>query len=211
VWAGGRGGDGPAGDGPAGDGPAPPGAAGWVETTTGELVPADVVVVGIGVRPNTEWLEGSGLELADGLVCDQSLFAADRITAAGDVARWRWRHDGLDEAVRIEHWQVAAEMGAAAARSLLAGRLRAPAFDPVPYFWSDQYGVRIQMLGRPDPTDEVAFVDGSPEEGRYVALFGRQGRLRAALAVGRPRKLMAFRPLLAAGASWQEATSLALD
>ncbi|MHB1776214.1 MAG: NAD(P)/FAD-dependent oxidoreductase [Acidimicrobiales bacterium] len=189
----------------------PPGAAGWVELTTGEWLAADIVVAGIGVRPNTDWLVGSGLELADGVVCDDRLFAAGRVTAAGDVARWRWRHDGLDEPVRIEHWQVAAEMGVAAARSLLAGRSRAPAFDPVPYFWSDQYGVRIQVLGRPDPTDDVAFVDGSPDEGRYVALYGRAGRLRAALAVGRPRKLMAFRPLLAAGASWAEATSLPLD
>lgn len=202
--------DGPA-DGQPAEGAPAPGAAGWVVLTSGEWLAADVVVVGIGVRPNTAWLEGSGLELADGVVCDGSLFAADAVTAAGDLARWRWRRDGLDESVRIEHWQVAAEMGVAAARSLLAGRRRAPAFDPVPYFWSDQYGVRIQVLGRPDPADEVAFVDGSAEEGRYVALYGRQGRLRAALAVGRPRKLMAFRPLLAAGASWQEATSLPLD
>jgi NADPH-dependent 2,4-dienoyl-CoA reductase/sulfur reductase-like enzyme len=201
---------GAAADGPPGGAP-PPGAAGWVELTTGEWLAADVVVVGIGVRPNTDWLVGSGLELADGVVCDDRLFAAHRVTAAGDVARWRWRHDGLDEPVRIEHWQVAAEMGVAAARSLVAGRSRAPAFDPVPYFWSDQYGVRIQVLGRPDPADDVAFVDGSPGEGRYVALYGRAGRLRAALAVGRPRKLMAFRPLLAAGASWAEATSLPLD
>lgn len=197
-------------DGPPGPG-AEAGAAGWVELSDGGAVPADLVVAGIGVRPNVEWLEGSGLELGDGVVCDEALFAADGVTAAGDLARWQWRHDGASSSVRIEHWQVAAEMGVAAARALLAGRGRAPAFDPVPYFWSDQYGVRIQVLGRPDPADEVALVDGSFEEGRFVALYGREGRLRAALAVSRPRKLMAFRPLLAAGASWQEATSLPLD
>jgi 3-phenylpropionate/trans-cinnamate dioxygenase ferredoxin reductase component len=80
----------------------------------------------------------------------------------------------------------------------------------VPYFWSDQYGLRIQMLGRPAPTDEVEVVDGSleAEDGKFVALYGRDGRLTAALAVSRPRLLMGFRPLLVAGASFDEARSL---
>ena len=87
---------------------------------------ADVVVVGIGVVPSTEWLDGSGLTIENGVVCDDRLFAADGIVAAGDVARWNWRHDGAEEQIRIEHWQVAAEAGVAAARSLLAGRADAP-------------------------------------------------------------------------------------
>ena len=99
-------------------------------------------------------------------------------------------------------------MGVAAARSLLAGRAGAPAFEPVPYFWSDQYGVRIQVLGHPRPDDEVVVVDGSLAEGRFVALYGRRGRLAAALGVSRPRQLMAFRPLLAGGASLAEARAL---
>jgi len=102
-------------------------------------------------------------------------------------------------------------MGVAAARSLLAGRAAAPAFEPVPYFWSDQYGVRIQVLGRPLPDDEVVVVDGTLADAKFVALYGRRGRLAAALAVSRPRQLMAFRPLLAAGASFAEARALLGD
>lgn len=186
------------------------GTAGRVELTDGSSLPADVVVVGIGVVPNVDWLEGSGLTVGDGVVCDASLFAADGVVAAGDLARWAWRHHGEEESVRIEHWEVASQMGGAAARSLLAGREVAPGFDPVPYFWSDQYGLRIQMLGRPAPTDDVEVVDGSldAEDGKFVAVYGRAGRLTAALAVSRPRQLMSFRPLLVAGATFKEAVAL---
>ena len=125
--------------------------------------------------------------------------------AAGDIARWQWRRDGEVEQIRIEHWQVAAEAGVAAARSLLAGRADAPAFTPVPYFWSDQYGIRLQVLGSPRGSDEIHIADGTPEEGKFVALFGRAGRLRAVMAISKPRQLMGFRPLLEAGCSWDDA------
>ena len=167
-----------------------------VELAGGEALPADVVVVGIGVVPATDWLAGSGLTIENGVVCDDRLFAADGIVAAGDIARWNWRHDGGEEQIRIEHWQVAAEAGVAAARSLLAGRADAPSFTPVPYFWSDQYGIRLQVLGSPRGDDEMHIAEGSLEEGKFVALFGRAGRLRAVMAIGRPRQLMGFRPLL---------------
>jgi 3-phenylpropionate/trans-cinnamate dioxygenase ferredoxin reductase subunit len=176
-----------------------------VELGGGEVVPADVVVVGIGVVPSTEWLSGSGLTVENGVVCDDRLFAADNIVAAGDIARWRWRHDGGEESIRIEHWQVAAEAGVAAARSVLAGRADAPSFTPIPYFWSDQYGIRFQVLGNPRGDDEVQIADGSFSDGKFVALFGRAGRLRAVMAIGRPRQLMSFRPLLEAGSSWDDA------
>ena len=176
-----------------------------VELVDGDAVEADVVVVGIGVTPCVEWLESSGLTLKNGVVVDDRLFAADGIVAAGDVARWNWRHDGTEEEIRIEHWQVAAEAGVAAARSLLAGRSDAPAFAPIPYFWSDQYGIRFQVLGNPGGTDEVEVVNGSFEEGKFVALFGRAGRLRAVMAIGKPRQLMGMRPLLETGSSWGDA------
>lgn len=178
----------------------------------GEAVRADVVVVGVGVVPNTGWLEESGLDVGDGVGCDEALFAADGVVAAGDLARWRWRHHGEEEAVRIEHWEVASQMGAAAGRSLLAGRAGAAAFDPVPYFWSDQYGLKIQVLGRPDPADDVEVVEGRLDPGedpahRFVVIFGRRGRLSAVLGVSRPRQVMAFRRLLVEGASFDEARS----
>jgi hypothetical protein len=150
-------------------------------------------------------LEDSGLTLENGVACDDRLFAADGVVAAGDVARWAWRHDGSEEMIRIEHWNLAAEAGVAAARKLLAGRSDATSFTPVPYFWSDQYGVRFQVIGSPRGSDEVKLVDGSFEEGKFVALFGRDDRLSAVMAIGRPRQLMLYRPLLQHGSSWQEA------
>jgi 3-phenylpropionate/trans-cinnamate dioxygenase ferredoxin reductase subunit len=176
-----------------------------VRLVGGEGLEADVVVVGIGVTPSTTWLETSDLTLDNGVVCDDKLFAADGIVAAGDMARWLWRHDGEEESIRIEHWEVAAGAGLAAARNLLAGRDDAPPFAPVPYFWSDQFGVRFQVLGSPRGDDEVELVDGSFEEGRFVALYGRKGRLRGVMAIGRPRLLMGYRPLLQAGCSWDDA------
>ncbi len=176
-----------------------------VELAGGEALAADVVVVGIGVVPATGWLADSGLRLDNGVVCDDRLFAADGIVSAGDIARWNWRHDGGEELIRIEHWQVAAEAGVAAARSVMAGRADAPPFTPVPYFWSDQYGVRLQVLGSPGGDDEVLVTEGSLQEGKFLALFGRAGRLRAVMAIGMPRQLMGFRALLQAGSSWDDA------
>lgn len=176
-----------------------------VELEGGEAFPADVVVVGIGVIPETDWLADSGLTIDNGVVCDDRLFAADGIVAAGDIARWQWRRDGGEEQIRIEHWQVAAEAGVAAARNLLAGRADALAFSPVPYFWSDQYGIRLQVLGSPRGSDEIHIAEGSPEEGKFLALFGRDDRLRAVAAIGKPRQLMGFRPLLHEGSSWGDA------
>lgn len=173
------------------------------------VLEADVVVVGIGVVPATAWLEGSGLKVGNGVVADASLFCADRVVAAGDVASWEWHHDARRAEVRIEHWQVAAEEGVAAARHLLAGRDAAPPFDPVPYFWSDQYGLRIQVLGRPEPTDEVVVVQGSLDEHRFLACYGRDGRITAALALAMPRQLMALRPVLESGSSLAHALAVA--
>jgi NADPH-dependent 2,4-dienoyl-CoA reductase/sulfur reductase-like enzyme len=176
-----------------------------VELVDGSQLDADVVVVGIGVTPSIEWLHDAELTVGNGVVCDAGLFAAPGIVAAGDMANWSWRHDGLEDQIRIEHWQVAVEAGVAAARSVLAGQAGAVPFTPVPYFWSDQFGIRFQVLGNPGGTDEVEIVDGSFEEGKFVALFGRAGRLRAVMAIGKPRRLMGYRILLEAGSSWDDA------
>ena len=170
----------------------------------GSVVEADVVVVGVGVAPETGWLESSGLPLDNGVVCDSTCAtAAPGVVAAGDIARWP--NNLFGETMRIEHWSNAVEQGAAAAKRLLAGPGEAVDFAPVPYFWSDQYDAKIQFLGRCCPTDEVRVVDGSVEERRFVALFGRDDRLVGALAFSRPRLLMAYRKLLASKTSFEDA------
>jgi NADPH-dependent 2,4-dienoyl-CoA reductase/sulfur reductase-like enzyme len=178
-----------------------------VHLDDGDVLEAAVVVVGIGVTPAVDWLAGSGLEVDNGVVCDEFLFAADDVVAAGDVARWT--HRGLNQSLRVEHWTNAAESGAAATRNLLHGRDASEAYEPVLFFWSDQYATKIQLIGRPSPDDEVVIVDGSVDEGKLVALYRHGDRLSAALAFSRPRQLMSYRPLLAAGASFDEALALA--
>ena len=177
---------------------------------TARSLAADVVVVGIGVVPEraSGW-RARGSTVDNGVVCDAALFAADGVVAAGDLARWPWRHHGRRSSSGSSTGRWPPQMGEAAARSLLAGRAAAPAFDPVPYFWSDQYGLRIQMLGRPDARRRGG-------GGRRLAR--RRGRLRRPLrpvgpadrrpGVSRPRQLMAFRPLLVAGASFDDALAL---
>jgi NADPH-dependent 2,4-dienoyl-CoA reductase/sulfur reductase-like enzyme len=177
-----------------------------VRLTDGSVVPADVVVVGIGVSPATGWLESSGLKLNDGVVCDGHCRAAPGVYAAGDVARW-W-NPLFGESMRVEHWTNAAEQGQAAAENLLAGEGGGTPFAPVPYFWSDQYDVKIQFVGRARPGDDVEVVDGSLEAHRFVALYGRAGRLVGCLGFSRPRLVMTYRRLLAEGVSWDEALAL---
>ena len=182
----------------------------------GELIGADVVVVGIGVVPATAWLDDSGLELRDGVVCDETLNARGvdgeprpGVYAAGDVLRWPNRLFG--EEMRVEHWTNAAEQGAAAARNLLAvSRGEEPEeYAPVPFFWSDQFDIRIQFLGSSSPDDEVAVAAGSVTDGRFLALYRTGDHLHGALGVNAPRWVMKMRGSLAAGASWADALAVA--
>ena len=169
------------------------------------------MVVGVGVAPATGWLEGSGLELRDGVVCDASLAAGPPgVYAAGDVCRWP--NELFGEEMRVEHWTNAAEQGAHAARAILAmaaGERPAP-YAPVPFFWSDQYGLKLQFLGRAGPDDEVRVVHGSTDGGPvgergFVALYGRAGRLRGVLGLARPKLVMGYLKLLAARITWDDA------
>ena len=175
-----------------------------VALSDGSRIDADVVVVGIGVTPNTEWLERSGLTIDNGIVCNGSGEAAPDVYAAGDVARVanRWHGDSP----RIEHWTNAVEQAVHAAENALAGE-GATSFSSVPYFWSDQYDRRIQFIGRARPHDEIVIVDGSLADRRLTALYRRADRVVACLAVNQPRALIKYRKLLAAGASWEGALS----
>jgi NADPH-dependent 2,4-dienoyl-CoA reductase/sulfur reductase-like enzyme len=176
-----------------------------VSLTDGTTVEAEVVVVGIGVTLNTGWLQGSGITLDDGVVCDNTLLAAPGVVAAGDIARYPSARFG--RMLRIEHWETAIAGGEAAAKRLLAEASgEAPAvFDPVPWFWSDQYDRKIQLAGRPMPTDECVVVHGSTEDFRFVALYGDGDRFTGVLGMNRPRHVIQLRALLEEGASFSEA------
>ncbi len=168
----------------------------------GTEITCDVVVVGIGVIPNTDWLEDSGLVLDDGVVCDETCLAAPGIAAAGDVARWPNPRYG--ELMRVEHWDNAVDQGVHAAKRLVSGEAAEP-YAPVPWFWSDQFDRKIQLAGRTKPGDEMLIVDGTIEEHRFAAIFGRDKKLTGVFGMNRPRQVMQYRGLLANGTSWDQA------
>jgi 3-phenylpropionate/trans-cinnamate dioxygenase ferredoxin reductase component len=176
-----------------------------VALTDGTTVATEIVVVGIGVTLNVDWLEGSGLTLDDGVVCDNTLLAAPGVVAAGDIVRYPSARFG--RMLRVEHWETAIAGGEAAARRLLAEASgETPVvFDPIPWFWSDQYDRKIQLAGRPMPTDTCVVVHGSTEEFRFVALYGDGDRLTGVLGMNRPRHVVQLRALFEEGASFSEA------
>ncbi|WP_202438062.1 FAD-dependent oxidoreductase [Streptomyces sp. SID5910] len=176
-----------------------------VTLSDGRALPADVVVVGIGATPNTGWLASSALALHDGVLCnDGCVTALPEVVAVGDVARVG--------GVRAEHWTSATEQPRAAVANLLAGRT-VETVRPVPYFWSDQYGARLQFAGRRQEGDTVqitegGITDGAPAEGGFLARYERDGRTTAVLSVDRPRPFMrARRELARAAAPAQPAAS----
>jgi 3-phenylpropionate/trans-cinnamate dioxygenase ferredoxin reductase component len=177
-----------------------------VRLADGSALDADLVLVGIGVVPNTEWLEGSGLELRDGVVCTASCSAAgtDSVWAAGDVARWY--HPRLHRTLRVEHWTNAAEQGLTVARNILG---RNEIYAPVPYVWSDQYGSKIQILGQPGESDETELAAGSLEDPRFVALTHHAGTVTSAVGIDSPRVMARLRSLLASGPALSDAVALA--
>ncbi|QYG94478.1 NAD(P)/FAD-dependent oxidoreductase [Iamia sp. SCSIO 61187] len=173
-----------------------------VRLADGTTVGADVVVVGIGVVPATRWLDGSGLTLDDGVACDEACLArggGDRVVAVGDVARWDHPRYGTS---RIEHWTNAGEQAAHAAKALVHGREAAGPFAPVPYFWSDQFGRKLQFVGTCGADDEFAIVEGSVDDGRWVAAYGRDGVTVAALCVGWPARLAPWHQLVTEAAAF---------
>ena len=173
-----------------------------VRTSDGSLLEADVVVVGIGATPNTEWLDASGLEIADGVVCDAWCRAsrARGVWAAGDVARWY--HVGRRQTIRLEHWTNAVEQATAVAHGICGN---SKDFQPVPYVWSDQFGKRIQCFGSVLPDDDLVVVDGELGTDHFVVVVGRGDRLVGVIALDGGRTVMPYRRLLLADASWQEA------
>jgi len=167
-----------------------------VDLADGRHLPADVVVVGIGGVPNIEWLQGSGLELGNGVSCGANgQTNVPHVVAVGDCAAWHDPSTGI--AHRVEHWTGALERPAIAVATLLAGGIDQGAAVKAPYFWSDQYGSRIQFAGIAAPDDEITIEEGSCDERCFLATYRRDGRLVAVLGVDQPRLFTRWRRQIA--------------
>jgi NADPH-dependent 2,4-dienoyl-CoA reductase/sulfur reductase-like enzyme len=166
----------------------------------GRTVPADIVVVGVGARPCVEWLEGSGVELDNGVKCGaDGRTSVAGVVAVGDCASWYDPQAGFHR--RVEHWTGARERPDAAVAALLSwGAVEARALRP-PYFWSDQYGVKIQFAGHAAGADSVTVEEGAPGDRSFLAVYRCAGQPVAVLAMNQPRLFMRWRKQLAATAS----------
>ncbi|TDD37279.1 FAD-dependent oxidoreductase [Actinomadura sp. KC06] len=173
-----------------------------VRLADGRDVQTDVLVAGVGAAPCTEWLDGAGLTVEDGVVADATLAAAPGVYVAGDIARWpnALFDDVLDGPMRLQHWTSAAEQGARAARNAVAPS-RAQPYQTIPYFWSDWYSSRIQFVGVPDSDRhdvETSVVAGDHTGGGpFTALYCANDRIIGALAVDMRAEAMKYRRLIA--------------
>ncbi|MGW1752788.1 NAD(P)/FAD-dependent oxidoreductase [Streptomyces mirabilis] len=150
---------------------------------TGEVLPADTVVVAIGATPATEWLADSGLRLDNGVVCDSRCRAAEGVYAVGDVARWQ--HERLGRLVRLENRTNATEQATAVAGVIL-GEDRP--YQPVPYFWTDQFDAKLQVHGVLPADAEVDVVEGDVTARRFVARYRSDGVLTGVLGWNMPKQ-----------------------
>ena len=191
------------------------GVSGWdesgrdlkVQLEDGEVLTGDTAVVGIGTVPRVEWLTSSGLDITDGVLADATCHAvgATDVVVAGDVARWPNPLFGPTPR-RVEHWINAIEMGQAAADSLLAGAEAARPFTPVPRFWSEQHGVKIQSVGIPTLGSHVRVLEGTAASRQLIASYtepepGTQGpghpeRLMGLVALDNAARLLDYAPLV---------------
>jgi NADPH-dependent 2,4-dienoyl-CoA reductase/sulfur reductase-like enzyme len=154
-----------------------------VRLATGEVLPADVVVVAIGAEPVTDWLAGSGLSVDNGVICDSRCRAADGIYAVGDVARWY--HATLDSCVRLENRTNATQQAGVVAANIL-GEDRP--YTPVPYFWTDQFDAKLQIHGVLPADAVVSIVDGDTAGRRFVGRYERNGKVSGVLGWNMPKR-----------------------
>jgi NADPH-dependent 2,4-dienoyl-CoA reductase/sulfur reductase-like enzyme len=177
-----------------------------VELGDGKRIQADVVVAGIGVVPASAWVADSGLDIENGILCDSSgATGFPDVVAAGDVARWY--NPVYGEAIRYEHWTSAVEQSAVAAERLLGGHGGVKPLAQVPYVWSDLFEMRLGIVGDVAGSDRMHVCHGSLEGDKFLSLFGRDGKLCAAVGMKRPRPLNACRTLISQGASFEDAVS----
>ncbi|MFI6558858.1 NAD(P)/FAD-dependent oxidoreductase [Streptomyces sp. NPDC050534] len=163
----------------------------------GRTVPADTVVVGVGARPCVEWLHGSGVELDNGVKCGaDGRTSLAGVVAVGDCANWYDPRAGAHR--RVEHWTGARERPDAAIATLLAGGAVEPGVPRPPYFWSDQYGVKIQFAGHMAGADSVTVEEGAADDRNVLAVYRRAGTPVAVLGMNQPRPFMRWRKQLGA-------------
>lgn len=165
----------------------------------------DVVIAAVGSRPAVEWLRGSGLTLDDGILCDDDSSAAPGVFAVGDVARWTNRR--FETSMRVEHRTNATDQGMHVAERIFR-KDRAP-YAPVPYFWTDQFGKKVQAHGYLRDADEVRIVEGGMHEQRMVALYRRGATLAGVVTVGSAKAARAWRERLSQPFGWQDALDAA--
>lgn len=160
----------------------------------GTELDADAVLVAIGCEPAVDWLEGSGLSIEDGVICDEYCQAGPHVWAAGDVARWH--HRGLARSLRVEHRMNANEQGAAVAANILGGR---EAFTPIPFFWTDHYDVKLQVWGVLPPGIEPELAEGELDGERFVLTVKDPGSGHVVGAIGwnSARSMVAYRAVIA--------------
>jgi NADPH-dependent 2,4-dienoyl-CoA reductase/sulfur reductase-like enzyme len=173
-----------------------------VQLADGTRLEADVVLVGIGVVPACGWLSGSGLDISNGVLCDATgATGAPDVVAAGDVACWH--NPVYGRAIRYEHWTSAVEQSSVAAARLVDGEAAAP-LAQVPYVWSDQFEMRIAIAGEVADADAMHVCHGALDDERFLALFGRAGKLVGAVGMKRPRQLNACRESIERGESFED-------
>ncbi len=179
-----------------------------VNLSDGEAVLCDVAVVGIGVTPNIEWLEGSGIEVDRAVLCDQYMrTSVPDVYALGDLASWY--NSVFDRRMRVEHWTNTVEQAVVVARNILAGDDPSP-YAGIPYFWSDQYGHRLQLAGLAT-SDDVVFVHDPDGEQSLLALFRDGDRLVGAFAIDQVQAVMKMRALVQRQVMFDEALELAAE
>lgn len=175
--------------------------------SSGATLKTELVVVGVGAAPATEWLDGAGLEIDNGIVCDATGSTSRAgVYALGDCARWA--NANYPEHPRFEHWTSAVEQSEVVAKYILHAEGAKEA--PIPYVWTDQFDLRIAIAGMIEDGDEMRICHGNLEDDRFLALFGRgggEGRLVAAVGFKRPRQLNAARKAMAAGISFAQAVA----
>jgi 3-phenylpropionate/trans-cinnamate dioxygenase ferredoxin reductase subunit len=171
-----------------------------VRLDDGKFVPADLVVMGVGIVPNVEWLKGSGLRLDNGLACDRDMHAhGHQVYGAGDVASWPNLPTG--RRVRSEQWTTATEQAVHAARQLVGLEESGVGLTSHLYFWSDQHGRRIQGIGDPQGCS-TELLAGSLESNRFIVGYRRVGQLVGGLAINMPPHFVVLRRLVGANSSW---------